>query len=144
MIYIGNELDLDKAKYDENWMIVRKPGELPDFVRHEPALSPSIALFQKYREAYHAGKFDDTFFRQVYVPQFIKELSENHQALSILKMLVELSKEKDILLACYCENEHLCHRSIIAGILLGMHAQIQADEAYIRYYEQLINSPLLD
>lgn len=136
MLRVGNYLELDKNQYDENWLIVRKPDELPGFVKYVPALSPSPELFRKYRDAFHVGAFNQEFFEQVYVPQFLKELIENTEALSILQSLASVSKEKDILLACYCDVESMCHRSIIAGILLGMGAEIDAEPKYLKYYEQ--------
>jgi len=136
MLRVGNYLELDKNQYDENWLIVRKPDELPGFVKYVPVLSPSPELFRKYRDAFHVGAFNLEFFDQVYVPQFLKELIENTEALSILQSLASVSKEKDILLACYCGVESMCHRSIIAGILLGMGAEIDAEPKYLKYYEQ--------
>lgn len=137
MIRIGNYLELDEKKYDENWMIVRKPDEMPEFAKHVPALSPSPELFRKYRAAYHEGKFNQKFFDEVYVPQFLMELSENEEAMNMLQMLVEISDKKDIFLACYCEVETMCHRSIIAGVLLGMGAVIDTKEDYIKYATKL-------
>ena len=72
MIKVGNVSEINEYQYDENWLIVRKPDEIPAFVKHEPLLSPSPELFRKYREAYHAGLFNQEFFDQVYVPQFLK------------------------------------------------------------------------
>lgn len=135
MIKVGNVSELNEYLYDENWLIVRKPDEIPAFAKHEPLLSPSPELFRKYREAFHAGLFGQEFFAQVYVPQFLKELAENAEAMAVLKSLVKESTSKDILLACYCENESLCHRSIIAGVLLGMGAEIDTNLKYQRYYE---------
>ena len=51
MLTVGSYQEMDQNKYEENWLIVRKPDDLPDFVKHIPALSPSPDLFQKYREA---------------------------------------------------------------------------------------------
>ena len=135
MIYIGNVTELNQNRYDENWLIVRKPDEIPDFVKHEPLLSPSPELFRKYRDAYHAGEFNQEYFDKVYVPQFIRELADHKTETELLHSLVSLSKEKDILLACYCEQESMCHRSIIAGILLGMGAEIVISSEYRKYYE---------
>lgn len=135
MIKVGNVTELSEAKYDENWLIVRKPDEIPEFVRHEPLLSPSPELFRKYREAYHAGEFNQDFFDQVYVPQFLKELADNKEALAVLHQLAQDSQCKDILLACYCEEESMCHRSIIAGMLLGMSAAIDTNLIYQHYYD---------
>ena len=52
MLTVGSYQEMDQNKYEENWLIVRKPDDLPDFVKHIPALSPSPDLFQKYREAW--------------------------------------------------------------------------------------------
>ena len=57
--------------------------------------------------------------------------------MAYLEKLCEISRHKDIFLACYCAVEALCHRSIIAGILLGMGAQIKTDDSYIKYFELL-------
>lgn len=136
MIKVGNVAGLNEYQYDENWLIVRKPDEIPAFVKHEPLLSPSPELFRKYREAYHASLFNQEFFNQVYVPQFLRELAGNAEAMAVLNCLVKNSKSKDILLACYCENESMCHRSIIAGVLLGMGAEIDTLSAYQKYFER--------
>lgn len=142
MIIIGKDTELNEHIYDENWLIVRKPDKIPAFVKHEPLLSPSPELFRKYREAYHAGLFSQEFFDQIYVPQFLKELSENTDALNVLKILVEESRHKNIFLACYCEIESMCHRSIIAGILLGTGAEIKTVDEYKKYYEMLLRYKL--
>ena len=99
MIKVGNVSEINEYQYDENWLIVRKPDKIPAFVKHEPLLSPSPELFRKYREAYHAGLFNQEFFDQVYVPQFFKELSENAEAMAVLGRLVKESRSKDIFLA---------------------------------------------
>lgn len=41
MLTVGSYQEMDQNKYEENWLIVRKPDDLPDFVKHIPALSPS-------------------------------------------------------------------------------------------------------
>ena len=135
MLTVGNYLELNQNKYDENWLIVCKPDDIPEFVKHVPLLSPSYDLFRKYRDAYHAGLFDQNFFDKVYVPRFLQELSENAEALALLQYLTKESREKDIMLACYCEKEKMCHRSIIAGMLLGMGAEINTKQEYRKYYE---------
>ena len=87
MLTVGSYQEMDQNKYEENWLIVRKPDDLPDFVKHIPALSPSPDLFQKYREACQEKTFNQKFFNEVYVPQFVKELSENAEALTLLEIL---------------------------------------------------------
>lgn len=134
MIRLGNIRDIESSRA-ENWMIVRKPGEIPENAKHVPELSPSPELFQKYRQAFHAGKFDRSFFDKVYVPQFLRELTQNQPALALLDKLKVESEKKDFFLCCFCANASFCHRSIIAGLLLGMGAAIETAPEYIKYYK---------
>lgn len=134
-------LDVDYKKYDEVWWIVRSPKDILEEAKWVPELSPSPELFQKYREAYHAGEFGEKFFKEVYVPQFLEELLADKNELAILDKLCRESENKNIALCCYCEDEDLCHRSIIAGILLGLGAKVNTNDKYIDYFN-LISSKL--
>lgn len=121
------------------WMIVYSPGEqLPKGVNHVPLLAPSNELFRKYRDAVHSGRFNKKYFDELYVPQFLKELNENKPALDLLENLKNNSFTKDYYLCCFCEDENLCHRSIIAGILLGRGAKIETKQKYIKYYRMFM------
>lgn len=139
MIRLGNIRDIDTSRA-ENWMIVRAPGEIPENARHVPELSPSPELFQKYRQAFHAGEFDRRFFDEVYVPQFLQELTKSQPALALLDNLKEESEKKDFSLCCFCEDESLCHRCIIGGILLGIGAAIETEPEYIKFYKKFHGS----
>ena len=97
MLTVGSYQEMDQNKYDENWLIVRKPDD--------------------------------------FLPQFVKELAENPEARALLQTLTDMSRGKNIMLACYCETETMCHRSIIAGILLGMGAEISTEQEYLNYYK---------
>lgn len=142
MIRVGRICEIKACGEDadgwENWMIVRSPDELPAYACHVPQLSPSVELFKMYREAFHAGRYNQKYFDEIYVPRFLSELSENREALSLLEMLCETSQRKNYFLACYCEEEASCHRSIIAGILSGMGAQILTNPSYEKYYRMLL------
>lgn len=135
MIRIKRIPDISTTEYDEVWWIVRSPDNPPKEEKLVQSLAPSIELFQKYREAFHAGRFDTEFFQKKYIPRFLKDLAENQEARKDLEYLCEKSRTEDIALGCYCENEKLCHRSIIAGILKGMGAQIEAEQEYLMYYK---------
>ena len=65
-----------------------------------------------------------------YVPRFLQDLSENTEGLTLLRTLKAKSQTKEIALACFCEDERMCHRSIIGGILMNMGADIRCDEEY--------------
>lgn len=135
MIYIDRITNICTPDYDEVWWIVHSPDCLPQKEKLVQSLAPSRELFLKYREAFHAGQFGSEFFQTIYVPQFITELSKNKEAEANLDYLCRESSRKNIVLGCYCEDEALCHRSIIAGILLGMGAEIQTNQEYRKYYK---------
>ena len=135
MIYIKRIEYICIAAYDEAWWIVRSPDSPPKEEKLVQSLAPSRELFLKYRKAFYAGQFGPEFFQKEYVPQFIAELSKNEEAKAEMEYLCKEGSRRSIVLGCYCENEILCHRSIIAGILLGMDADIQADPEYRKYYE---------
>lgn len=137
MIKTGNIHQINHS-CNENWLIVRSPGEMPENVKHIPALAPSPDLFKKYRAAFHSGCFNKAFFDEIYVPQFLRELSKNAKALALLRELKEHSLKRDYFLCCFCEDEALCHRSIIAGILLGMGSEIETSAEYIQYYKMFV------
>ena len=129
MIYTGCIPKIDETKYDEVWWIVRSPDKIPTIEKLVQELSPSKEVFKAYRKAFHLGIFDEEYFQTVYVPDFLDDLVKNQSALEKLGWLCEKSREKNIILGCYCEEEALCHRSIIAGILLGMGAKIETKQS---------------
>lgn len=134
MIKTGCITKINPDDYDEVWWIVRSPDRQPEREKLVPELSPSPELFHAYRKAYHAGQFGKAYFQNVYVPRFLEDLAGNRTACGQLEYLRRVSGEKEIILCCYCEEEKLCHRSIVAGILLGMGAEIETKEEYRKYY----------
>ena len=124
MITVTNIRNVNNAAYDETWAIVRSlknHGKM----KHVPELSPSWALFKKYLQLMDTGRWNADAFRSIYVPTFLKEMS-GIEPKRKLSELVELDRQgKRICLVCFCRDESLCHRSIIAGILqyAGIHVQ---------------------
>lgn len=116
MITITNIRNTNFADYDEVWAIVRSlrnPGKM----KHVPELSPSWKLFRTYLALRDVGKWNKTAFQNNYVPVFLKDM-QNEVAHRKLSELIDLDKHgKRICLFCYCPDETLCHRSIVAGIL---------------------------
>jgi len=86
-------------------------------MKHVPGLSPSWSLFKKYLELRDAGNWNTDTFQKIYVPVFIEEM-QTATARRKFAELIGLDKQgKHICLACFCNDETTCHRSIIAGIL---------------------------
>lgn len=140
MIYIGNIGQLNPVDFDEVWVICRSVKEIRDIfskfqnVIHIPELAPSEELFKQYREYFHHGQWNKQVFDNVYVPRFLHDIQSDRGAINILRRLVDISSEKDIMIACFCEDEAICHRSIIAGILSNMKANIDCDIRYGEIY----------
>ena len=135
MITIGSFKDMSE-EYDEIWIIVRSLKSTPyipnTHVYHVPVLSPSPDLFHKYLYWKDNGKWNEDTFQNKYVPQFLYEM-HSQEAKNILNDLFYKSKNKHMLLACFCPNETLCHRSIICGLLQGVGCETSADN-YSHYY----------
>lgn len=127
-----------RAEFDEIRAIVRSMKHpIMDF-KHVPALSPSLQLFFDYRKLVQAGKWNKQMFDNWYVPQFIRELNEDQEAHSALKVLHDADRQgRKIGLCCFCTDETMCHRSIIAGILGNMGANIKTTTSsdYRHYFQ---------
>lgn len=126
-------------QYDQVWFITRDASEVQGFLdAHSQVilhaeLSPQPDLFRQYRELAKAGKWDKTLFDSFYVPRFLHDLSTNQEGLVLLNELKTRGKEKDIALACFCEDESMCHRSIVGGILQNIGANISCPVQYKKY-----------
>lgn len=121
MITIRNIQNINYATYDEVWAIVRSLKYTNPHIRHVPELSPSWSLFKQYMNFRNKGNWNEETFRKVYVPQFLKEMRGEEQQ-KLLNYL--FSTNKHICLVCFCQDESLCHRSIIGGMLQGAGATV--------------------
>lgn len=133
MITITNIRNVDYVAYDEVWAIVRSlkhPGKM----RHALELSPSWRLFKQYLQLRNAGTWNSEAFQNFYVPSFLQEM----QTVAVKKKLNELvwldRQGKRIALVCFCSDEAICHRSIIAGILQYVGTQIQGVKGNYHQY----------
>lgn len=129
--------------YDETWAIVRSLKNPIRGVVQVTALSPSMDLFFRYQRMSKAGKWNADSFQEMYVPQFIREMKQSREAQEKINYLMNADREdKNICLVCFCGNESLCHRSIIAGFLqaMGCHVQLDTNQDYRRYYDLFLNA----
>lgn len=124
MITIVSIKDADYRKYDEVWAIVRSLKKPDEHWKHVPELSPSWDLFKAYLSLKEQSKWSNETFKSIYVPQFLREM-RSQAARDKLNELYKLDKQgKNICLFCFCPDESLCHRSIIAGLLQGVNANV--------------------
>ena len=119
MITICSIREVRPEEHDETWAIVRSYKNVSTKVRQVADLSPSWNLFSKYRGFVSENRWGIDAFEGIYLPQFITEM-QSGRAGDLINELRRADREgRDICLFCYCADESLCHRSIIAGILQG-------------------------
>lgn len=150
-IIIGNMKSLN-LKYDELWFIMRSMdwfykkkigNRYPKYsneinqknyqllmqpnVKIVDDLAPSRDLFTWYMRTKQQGNWNMDTFTNGYVPTFIKDIFANQDAKDRLNQLWRLDKQgKTILLVCSCQEEAMCHRSIIAGLLHGVGCNVSS------------------
>lgn len=137
MIAIKSIKNVKYEEFDETWAIVRSMKNPSKHIKQVPELSPSLNLFFKYRTLVQENKWNKQTFDTIYVPQFLKEMHEE-QSINILNKLYQIDKKGGkICLVCFCPDETMCHRSIIAGLLQGVGCNIQTEtnNNYTRYYK---------
>lgn len=106
---------------------------------HVPELSPSTKLFYEYLDMKKKGQWNRDAFNNIYVPQFISEMVIHSR--DILNGLYKAAATGDIILACACRDESLCHRSILMGLMQGAekkynHKKItECNTDYSEYYD---------
>ena len=152
MIYIGN-VRSPRPNMDANYAIVRSARTLNSGMKLCDILSPSQDLFFEYRRLANTPDPRDSSktlwspksFEERYLPEFLSQMRYDPRAANILNSLVEMDKAgKKIELSCFCGQESMCHRSIVAGLLQGagvrVHTATGAD--YSRYYDMYLSAPL--
>ena len=137
MIYIGNIREVMRDDYDPTFAIVRSYKGKQTWIKQLDALSPSWDLFKKYRQLLDNGEWNLENFQKVYLPQFLREMHEPI-ARDSLNTIFKMSKSGiNLALVCFCQDERLCHRSIIAGLLQGAGADVRLSSGadYSCYYK---------
>lgn len=129
---------LDYGKYDTIYAIVRSMKNKNENIIQMAELSPQPGLFKTYLHLAQTNQWNETTFQNTYVPQFIYDLKHNRAAIDKLNMLYRDDKAgKKICLLCFCTDETLCHRSIIAGLLqaVGCDVRLESGKDYRHYYK---------
>lgn len=125
---------------DEVYLIVRRPRTISG-VQWCPVLSPSEPLFWDYRKWLNQGIWNAECFAQRYAPRFLREVYASQEAKDALNDLYKKDKAgKKIALLCFCDDESLCHRSIVAGLLKAVGCNVRTwhgdGSEYVKYYAQ--------
>lgn len=142
MIIIKNIRDAKSEPCDEIWAIVRSMKSKSAGIEQVQDLSPTWDLFKKYRALKEQGDWNEQTFQEIYVPQFLRELKANRNAINLLNKLYSADKRGEtICLVCFCPNEAMCHRSIIAGLLQGVGCDVRTETGadYSKYFTMFNN-----
>lgn len=121
MIYYINARNIpENAK--EVWFVVRslQPYKPLDGVKykHVAALSPNLNLFFWARKLIDNNVWDKDSYA-IYKEKLTKQILNDPIAKNIIDYLktIKESKDKDIYLACYCQNFERCHLKILKDII---------------------------
>jgi uncharacterized protein YeaO (DUF488 family) len=83
-----------------------------------PELAPSEKLFAFARANALEGKRWTTF-----AARYRRQMSASGSA-RLIELLARLSREADVSVGCYCEDESRCHRSVLRELLREQGAKI--------------------
>jgi uncharacterized protein YeaO (DUF488 family) len=131
----------DKTKLNKrNYELLMQPN-----VKVIDELSPSEDLFRYYLTQKQHGTWNENTFQDRYTPCFLRDIN-NEDGRDRLNELWKLDRAgKTVLLICTCKEEHMCHRSILAGILasVGCNVQVQGNlNDYLKYGTMFKELPL--
>ncbi len=83
-----------------------------------PALAPSAVLLRKTRVLHDKSGW------KAFERRYRSELKQPEQS-HLLDMLAALSHQTDFSVGCYCQDEQLCHRSILRQVLRARGAKVE-------------------
>ena len=136
MIFIDNIGDVNVSDYDTVLAIVRKLKDNPKNLQQVQDLSPTIELLNRYIALKENNNWNICAFNKVYVSVFLEQVSQSQNARKWLNDIYQMDAlGQKVCLVCHCKKEELCHRSIIAGILKGLGANVISKNDYSRYYK---------
>ena len=142
MIGIKNIRNVKLEEWDEVWAIVQSMKNPHPNIRQVKELAPTKSLFFMYRNMAKTNTWNKQAFDETYVPQFIHDFITNKtQTLPLMNQLYQMDKaNKRICLLCFCTDETMCHRSIIAGLLQGVSCNVQTETGndYTKYYDHYL------
>lgn len=128
MIYITHFRNANPRQFDELWAIVRRFKKCLTYHTHVPELSPNWDLFKTYLRLQNNEEWNEHTFQTIYKPQFMEQMKNDPEAQQTLLHLKELDEQgKKICLFCFCNDKNLCHRSLIAELLIQMGCNVILD-----------------
>lgn len=136
MIIVDRISNVKRGRQDEAFAIVRSMRNPSERLRQLDVLSPSRELFFEYRRLESAGEWNAEAFRTMYVPRFLREMRAPEARDALNRLYAADRDGRTVALACFCRDERLCHRSVVAGLLQGAGANVRLPSGadYSAYY----------
>lgn len=116
MITIGHVSAIDLELYDEVWYITNNAPNIKIGCKHKPELAPAFFDYCNYRN----GSISLQQLLQSYGNALWSDKYDQ-----AINLLLREAKDKWILLVCYCENVHECHRYILYRYLRTLTEDVQ-------------------
>lgn len=80
-----------------------------------PNLAPEKALVNEYIRLKNAKLWSERMFEEWYTPLFLKQMYTRNETRGALNYIYKLiTNGDDVVIACYCHNKDMCHRTLIA------------------------------
>ena len=116
MITIGHVNDIDLELYDEVWYITNNTPNMRICCKHKPELAPAIFDYCNYRNgSISLQQLLQNYGNGLWSDKYDQAINE----------LLRVSKDKWILLVCYCKDVHQCHRYILYRYLRTLTEDVQ-------------------
>lgn len=144
MIRITRISNVKQGEYDKVYAPVLSLRHPSPWMTQIKCLAPSPVLFSKFQTLKEDGRWDRDAFLNIYVPEYLQGLRHSPEACGWLNRFCQDDRDgAGIALVCFCTDESLCHRSILAGLLAGAGCHVVTDgiPAETRYYEQFGKTP---
>lgn len=132
MIMITNLETAKTLEADTKYAVIRSYKYPVPGIEQIKELSPSWNLFREYMKLRENRMWNRTAFEESYAPKFVTEIAHDREARRILHRFLERDKAGEtVILACFCKNEALCHRLVLADILMGLGADVRLQSGKI-------------
>lgn len=139
MIYIDSIRGMKPQGFDESYAIVQSMKNInTPWLQQLSTLAPSRDLFYQYLRLKQAGRWNKETFRDIYVPRFLWEMTAPEAKAMLQALVIKDKQGTNIQLCCFCTDPDLCHRTIIAGLLQGLKADVHtpSEQDYSYYNEE--------
>lgn len=116
MVEIGRINDCSREDYDLNLTICRKATS-SKFIENLEFLAPPEKLHWETISKKKNGTFTLDWFENTFVDKLLSHFAETKNFTEQLDELVRSFENKKVMMACYCQVEQGCHRTVVVGIM---------------------------